>query len=273
MKSLKSLPRAKTPAIARLALVNAELSSPAAPWPSVPTVLSVRTSLRYSALVRVPASRAFSMPAITPALNSRAAASACVRNCFASISPLDSWTLRSAIRFAKAARSSVRKLSAPTLPALARDAASSASIFWAESRSKTALTHLTITLLAMDLASLSGRFTPWGGAKASLGWIEDERGCHIWTGSRNNNGYAEVTFRGRRWLVHRLRYNREVRELLPGEKLDHYVCDNGTGGCCNPLHCRPASQRENILRSDSPASHAAAKTHCERGHPLVAGNL
>lgn len=116
-------------------------------------------------------------------------------------------------------------------------------------------------------------FVPWNpGRKDSPGWIVSEGGCHIWVGWKVN-GYARVTVGGRGYLVHRLRYEREIGPIPDGTELDHYVCSNGPHGCCNPHHCRPATHRENSLRADYWASDNAAKTHCDRGHPLSGDNL
>ena len=117
-------------------------------------------------------------------------------------------------------------------------------------------------------------FVPWNPArKHSPGWVEDDRGCHIWVGARNSNGYAQVRAAGRMQYVHRLRYEREIGPIPAGTELDHYVCDNGAGGCCNPHHCRPVSHRENVLRSESIYSRKLAQTRCIHGHLLEGSNL
>lgn len=125
----------------------------------------------------------------------------------------------------------------------------------------------------------------WTHYRNSPGWFEDENGCHIWIGQRSTFGYAYVSIpgegrrakgQGRKRVnryVYRVRYEREIGPIPEGMVLDHYVCNNGAGACCNPHHCRPVSIRENVLRSDSPASLAAAKTHCDNGHPLNGDNL
>ena len=118
-------------------------------------------------------------------------------------------------------------------------------------------------------------FVPWGGRNPRAGWTVDGRGCHIWTGRHTLNGYAIAWDPGQRRSrpVYRIRYEREVGPIAEGLVLDHYVCDNGAGGCCNPHHCRPASRRENQLRADCPPSTNASKTHCQNGHELVGDNL
>jgi hypothetical protein len=105
-----------------------------------------------------------------------------------------------------------------------------------------------------------------------VGWITDANGCDIWQGSRIN-GYAMITVARKTAYVYRVRYEREIGPIPEGMELDHFVCDNGPGGCCNPHHCRPVTRRENVLRSTGFASTNAAKTHCPKGHLLSGDNL
>jgi hypothetical protein len=124
------------------------------------------------------------------------------------------------------------------------------------------------------IAPAAGTFVRgWGRYKNSPGWIVTASGCHIWTGARGDNGYAIAVVGSVHTTAYRVRYEREVEPIPAGMELDHYVCNNGAGGCCNPLHCRPATPRENNLRSDSGAALNAAKTHCRFGHPLSGDNL
>lgn len=110
-----------------------------------------------------------------------------------------------------------------------------------------------------------------GSGRGVTGWVVDPvSGCHIWHANRTKAGYAIITVErsGRKTSVpvHRLRYEAEVGPIPQGMDLDHYICSNGQGGCCNPHHCRPASHRENVLRGDTPMSHGLAQTHCVQGH-------
>ena len=110
-------------------------------------------------------------------------------------------------------------------------------------------------------------------ASRAMGWVVNDRGCHIWQGWCSDNGYARVTYKQRKWLVHRLRYEDEIGPIPLDMELDHYVCDNGRGACCNPHHCRPVSRRENNLRSGNIGSVNRAKTHCLHGHELDDSNV
>lgn len=112
-----------------------------------------------------------------------------------------------------------------------------------------------------------------GKASARVGWVVAENGCHLWQGARTSHGYGTVKVGGRTQHVHRVRYEREVGPIPDGMILDHFVCDNGAGGCCNPAHVRPATQRENLLRGNTVNAAHAAKAHCPQGHPLSGDNL
>lgn len=100
-------------------------------------------------------------------------------------------------------------------------------------------------------------------------------GCWEWTGAVQPNGYAHIDvsggggkqqFRG----VHRVVYELLVGPIPPGLHIDH-LCRNRR--CCNPAHLEPVTCRENLMRGDTLQAHAAAKTHCLRGHPLSGENL
>lgn len=118
---------------------------------------------------------------------------------------------------------------------------------------------------------MTGIFVAWSDRANSPGWIEDGTGCEIWMGARNSGGYGHATVNGRTQLVHRLRYEREIGPIPDGLQLDHFACDNR--GCCNPRHCRPVTNRENVLRGDGLTSQCRAKTHCPKGHPYSGDNV
>lgn len=103
-----------------------------------------------------------------------------------------------------------------------------------------------------------------------------ESGCWIWTGSTFWSGYGN--FNGQ--LAHRASYELFVGPIPAGMQLDH-VCHDETcrGGtsclhrrCVRPVHLRVATNRENVLRGNSPPALNAAKTHCRRGHEFTHEN-
>lgn len=106
-------------------------------------------------------------------------------------------------------------------------------------------------------------------------WTEDpETGCWIAT-HRGPNGYAyNTSFEGRKGNAYRLAWELVRGMQVPkGYHLDHYVCDNGPGGCMNPDHLRLSTPKANILRSQNACANYARQTHCKEGHPLEGDNL
>lgn len=92
--------------------------------------------------------------------------------------------------------------------------------------------------------------------------------CWIWTGYRNPSGYGQIGWGGRVMLAHRASYEAFVGPITK-RTLDH-LCN--TPACVNPKHLRPATDRENILRGDSPSAKNARKTHCAHGHEFTEEN-
>lgn len=110
--------------------------------------------------------------------------------------------------------------------------------------------------------------------------IEDEpRGCWI-AHNRALNGYAGNTSYTVNGVRHKGSRYKLIWEIVNGPVpegmvLDHYVCDNGAGGCCNPFHLKATTQKENTLRSTNgqPCAINARKTHCINGHPFTPDNI
>lgn len=100
-------------------------------------------------------------------------------------------------------------------------------------------------------------------------------GCWI-AHKRRSNGYAwSTSYGGRNGLkgaAYRILYQLLIGPVPAGLDLDHYVCDNGPGGCCNPFHCRIATRGENVLRGQSPHARNARATHCVNGHEFTPEN-
>ena len=96
--------------------------------------------------------------------------------------------------------------------------------------------------------------------------------CWPWKASRSGRGrgYGQFHYpRRTSHLAHRLAYELIVGPIPAGLTIDH-LCRNQI--CCNPMHMEPVTNRENILRGDSPSAKAARKTHCYRGHPFTPEN-
>lgn len=103
-----------------------------------------------------------------------------------------------------------------------------------------------------------------------------ERGsCWVWTARVAKNGYGMWSVRrgGKQvtLLAHRVAWYLAHGENPPaGTELDH-LCRNRR--CVNPEHLEPVSRRENLIRGETFAAVAVAKTECLRGHALAGYNL
>jgi hypothetical protein len=106
-------------------------------------------------------------------------------------------------------------------------------------------------------------------SKVVVGGPDD---CWMWTANKTPaGGYGMFWLNGRSIGAHRMAYELEVGPIPEGLTIDH-VC--GVPGCVNPAHLAVATQRENILRSETnPAAVNSRKTHCLNGHPLSGENL
>lgn len=96
--------------------------------------------------------------------------------------------------------------------------------------------------------------------------------CWNWIASLNTDGYGNIWYKGRQEVAHRLIYAWLI-EPLPMKvngsnvlELDHIVCENPR--CCNPLHVRLVTSRENTERTNSVSAVNRRKTHCAYGHKL-----
>lgn len=101
------------------------------------------------------------------------------------------------------------------------------------------------------------------------GQIVPDGECLVWQGALNRDGYGQVGYGGRRWLVHRLVFTLARGEVPTGLTLDH-LCRNRR--CVNPDHLDPVSQRENTLRGEGFAAQKLRQTHCVNGHEFTPEN-
>ncbi len=100
-------------------------------------------------------------------------------------------------------------------------------------------------------------------------------GCVLWTGARTKKGYGVFSPGTAHGFKHSVRAHvwawEQVYGPVPdGLQLDHFACD--TTSCVNPMHCRPATVRENNLRSDCVSGINARKTHCDKGREFSVEN-
>lgn len=94
----------------------------------------------------------------------------------------------------------------------------------------------------------------------------DDKGCWLWQGSMQSNGYGRLPARPRPIAAHRLAWTLFRGDIPDGLAVDH-LCRNRQ--CANPFHLRLVTPTVNALEnSDSVCAINAKKTHCKRGHPF-----
>lgn len=98
--------------------------------------------------------------------------------------------------------------------------------------------------------------------------------CWLWTGPVSpgrRGGYGQLRIGSvlegnyRLIQVHRLSYEIAIGPIPQGLTLDH-LCR--TRRCVRASHLEPTTNRENILRGESPPAKNARQTECARGHPF-----
>ena len=87
-------------------------------------------------------------------------------------------------------------------------------------------------------------------------------GCWRWLGAHTTDDRPEVMVNKKVWYVYRLLYVVEIGPIPEGLTLDHVVCQHGW--CCNPHHCEPVTNSENVRRQL--ALRYADRTACPYGH-------
>lgn len=72
----------------------------------------------------------------------------------------------------------------------------------------------------------------------------DDRGCTVWTGAQDQNGYGRLHFGGRQARAHRVAFELATG-VAPGALMVCHSCDNP--GCCNPAHLWLGDNRANQM--------------------------
>jgi len=93
--------------------------------------------------------------------------------------------------------------------------------------------------------------------------IDIQSGCWNWLGYLDKDGYGDFRYHGKRWRAHRLSFLFKHRTIDNTKQIDH-TCRNTS--CVNPDHLEEVTCRENLMRGQTYAAHAASKTQCKRGH-------
>lgn len=87
--------------------------------------------------------------------------------------------------------------------------------------------------------------------------------CWVWTGSKDKDGYGQVSLNNKTHLAHRISYELFNDTIPNGLTIDH-LCKNTS--CVNPDHLEIVTIKENIHRGESFSAINSRKTHCPKGH-------
>lgn len=85
------------------------------------------------------------------------------------------------------------------------------------------------------------------------------KGCWLWTGAIQRDGYAHCTINRKTISSHRIAYEQLVGPIQEGMDLLH-SCD--VRRCVNPAHLRPGTHQENMDEAKAKLRH----TYGERNH-------
>jgi hypothetical protein len=94
--------------------------------------------------------------------------------------------------------------------------------------------------------------------------------CWLWGGRVDDFGYGHFKVSGHSLKAHRVAWTLRRGDIPVGMTLDH-LCRNPR--CVNPSHLQVVTNKENILRGESPTAINARLTHCKRGHLLAGENI
>ena len=100
----------------------------------------------------------------------------------------------------------------------------------------------------------------------------DAGGCWDWLGSKTAGrtpGYGLFTCQGKRYRAYRIAYE-IFGGYIPSKYVIDHLCRNTS--CVNPEHLESVTNRENMMRGQSPAAQCFRSSHCSRGHEFTVEN-
>lgn len=110
-------------------------------------------------------------------------------------------------------------------------------------------------------------------------WIErvrarctvDARGCWLWQGTLQQNGYGQTTYRSKNIILSRQMFQSWHKIALKRLEYICHTCD--VKRCCNPDHLWLGSNGANVRDLTVKAkNYWANRTHCPRGHKYTSEN-
>ena len=91
----------------------------------------------------------------------------------------------------------------------------------------------------------------------------NKKGCWVWFGAKNNEGYGCFRWNNHWGLAHRFSYEQVKGKIPTGLEIDH-LCRNRR--CVRPHHLEAVTHQVNALRGESLSAIHAKKKVCPRGH-------
>lgn len=96
-------------------------------------------------------------------------------------------------------------------------------------------------------------------------------GCVLWQGWCNRKGYAQSSYHGKPWALHRLIYTLKIGPIPPGMLACH-TCDRRN--CWNEAHLFLGTEADNNRDCGNKGRHHnSVKTHCKYGHEYTPENV
>lgn len=93
-----------------------------------------------------------------------------------------------------------------------------------------------------------------------LSYTVNNRGCWVFDGCKDNNGYGRLKVNGKAYRAHQYHYLKFVGPIPPGMVIRHQ-CQNTS--CCNPKHLLIGTVQDNVDDRERDK-----KTFCTSGHQL-----
>ena len=100
--------------------------------------------------------------------------------------------------------------------------------------------------------------------------VEKTDSCWLWTGGKTPGGYGKFWNGKREEVAHRFAYRLLAGAFDETLDLDH-LCR--VRHCVNPAHLEAVTNRENMIRGESPSARQFRAAVCKYGHPLQGDNV
>jgi len=96
---------------------------------------------------------------------------------------------------------------------------------------------------------------------------KDPDGCWLWTGSKNNKGYGQVTVRNRAVLAHRYSYELAFGPIPDGQEVCHDCPTGDNPACVKPAHLFLGTHHENMRDASEKGRMASGDRSSAALHP------